>query len=213
LIDAYERMLGHLDGIFSVCRIKRYHVQAHHLVSAKAHRDNVLAFWRYVGLSVTPKMHCLEDHVVPYMEKYGGFGDMGEDEGERGHQVGHGNEDRSRNLRNHTAKASAHAEWEAMVKNEDVRARVLSVAEKAKRVMKKRDGEETYVQRNKRMRDVGRLNLLELPTVSDRMETLKDMRKKSILEELGEQRDHSKWNITNIWSKDKDVWVYPVLKK
>jgi hypothetical protein len=38
------------------------------------------------GLSITPKLHVVEDHAIPLMIQLSGYGDLGEDFGERAHQ-------------------------------------------------------------------------------------------------------------------------------
>ena len=42
--------------------------------------------WRYLKSSVTPKLHCIEDHAVTFIQYKNSFGDIGEDVGERAHQ-------------------------------------------------------------------------------------------------------------------------------
>ena len=37
-------------------------------------------------MSVTPKMHCIEDHAINLLRLTRGMGDIGEDAGERAHQ-------------------------------------------------------------------------------------------------------------------------------
>ena len=39
------------------------------------------------GLSITPKLHVVEDHAIPFMIQFSGYGDLGEDFGERAHQT------------------------------------------------------------------------------------------------------------------------------
>ena len=58
---------------------------------------------------------------------------MGEDEGERGHQMGALNESRSKSLRDNAAKATAHAAWEEMDKDPRVVVHKEKVVEKSKR--------------------------------------------------------------------------------
>ena len=83
VLDMYEQMTGHFDALFSICRTKRNHLTNSMIESAKVHRDQALALWRLLGLLVTPKLHTIEDHLIDYLIRFGGIGDMGEDEGER----------------------------------------------------------------------------------------------------------------------------------
>ena len=50
------------------------------------HRDAIENLWRYLKMSVTPKLHLLFVHLLRFMEQVQGFGDLGEDAGERAHQ-------------------------------------------------------------------------------------------------------------------------------
>ena len=50
------------------------------------HRDAIENLWRYLKMSVTPKLHLLFVHLLIFLERVQGFGDLGEDAGERAHQ-------------------------------------------------------------------------------------------------------------------------------
>ena len=50
------------------------------------HRDTIENLWRYLKMSVTPKLHLLFVHLLRFLERVQGFGDLGEDSGERVHQ-------------------------------------------------------------------------------------------------------------------------------
>ena len=58
------------------------------------HRDAIENLWRYLKMSVTPKLHLLFVHLLRFMEQVQGFGDLGEDAGERAHQEEARNESR-----------------------------------------------------------------------------------------------------------------------
>jgi hypothetical protein len=210
VLDLFERLLGHLDALFSICRTKRFHMTNNQLEAAKDHRDQVLALWRFLGMSVTPKLHAIEDHLLEYLTRFGGIGDIGEDEGERGHQIGAMHEGRSRALRDNKAKATAHASWESMMKNEKVQEQMKQVKVEAKRNMKKPPPTETNAQIRKRERDEGRESLLDYGLVNGKLDSLKHQHKKKILAALP-KRDVSIWTSDNQWSKTKDEWKYPVL--
>ena len=55
---------------------------------AKDFRKTALEDWRILGLSVTPKVHLLEDHCIDTMIKYGYLEDFDEEFVERAHQTG-----------------------------------------------------------------------------------------------------------------------------
>ena len=59
---------------------------------AMLHRDAIDNFWRYLNISVTPKLHLLFVHLLIYLKRVQGFGDLGEDFGERAHQEEASNE-------------------------------------------------------------------------------------------------------------------------
>jgi hypothetical protein len=188
ILDAHERLLGHLDGFLSICRVKRFHLTETHLTHAVQHRDNIMDGWRALGLSVTTKMHIIEDHVVDYLDALQGFGDMCEDEGERGHQVGAHNESRSKALRDNKEKATAHAQWESMGKNEDVVKRMTEVENSVKRKRRLVNAEGTS-QRKKKERDDGREALLSLNMVPLQYQTIKELKEKHYLDSAPKRED------------------------
>ena len=135
---------------------------------------------------------------------------MGEDEGERGHQMGALNESRSKLLRDNAAKAAAHAAWEEMLKDPRVVAQKENIEERSKRKRKGGDEQLTAKQLKKIDRNGRRESLLGTEVLTGEMETLRQERKRNILERLP-KRDFSVWSIGNQWSKEKDEWTYPPL--
>jgi hypothetical protein len=105
ILDAYERLFGHLDAVFSICRIKRYHTTTNDISVLRRQVKQAVSVWRALGLSITPKMHCVEDHLCDIVAHFEGVGDIGEDEGERAHQTGHKNDCRNKALRDHAKRA------------------------------------------------------------------------------------------------------------
>ena len=77
-----------------------------------------MVLWRKLQLSVTPKVHALEDHLVEQLlkEEHGvklrGIGEFTEDFVEQAHQFGFRDEGRIRGLKNHTAEVRSHSNWE-----------------------------------------------------------------------------------------------------
>lgn len=103
---------------------------------AEKHADHMLYLWRYLGLNVTAKIHCVEDHVIPLLRRLRGIGDFGEDVGERAHQIRVRFEARSKGLRNIQPRANAHTIWETMSKNQDVKKHQELVQVRSKRKYK-----------------------------------------------------------------------------
>ena len=56
------------------------------------HCDAIENLWRYLKMSVTPKLHLLFVHLLIFLERAQGFVDLGEDAGERAHQEEASNE-------------------------------------------------------------------------------------------------------------------------
>ena len=61
---------------------------------ARLHHDAIENLWRYLKISVTPKLHLLFVHLLRFLERVQGFSHIGEDDGERAHQEKARNESR-----------------------------------------------------------------------------------------------------------------------
>ena len=165
MLDAYERLFGHFDAIFSICRVRRYHLKEGMLPALRIQIKQACALWRSLDLSVTPKMHCLEDHFAHIVESFEGVGDLGEDEGERGHQTGHKHELRTCSLRDRKKKAHSIAATEAMQRNDDVREHQSRVAVETKRNSKRKGDSlgEINARNAKVARELVRGELMRMP--------------------------------------------------
>ena len=86
LFGVYTRLLGHLEALFSIICKKRFHLNDSDVDKAMMHRDAIENLWRYLKISVTPKLHILFVHLLRFLEQVQGFSDLGEDAGERAHQ-------------------------------------------------------------------------------------------------------------------------------
>ena len=86
LFGVYTRLLGHLEDFFSIIFKKRFHLNDSDVDKAMLHRDAIENLWRYLKISVTPKLHILFVHLLRFLERVQGFGDLGEDAGEQAHQ-------------------------------------------------------------------------------------------------------------------------------
>jgi hypothetical protein len=53
------------------------------------HVKHALCTWHALGLLVTPKIQCIESHLVDIFEYFGGVGIVGEDKGAIANQIGH----------------------------------------------------------------------------------------------------------------------------
>ena len=82
----YARLLSHLGSFFSILCKKRFHLNDLDVDKAIWNHDEIENLWRYLKMSVTPKLHLLFVHLLIFLERVQGFGDLGEDAGERAHQ-------------------------------------------------------------------------------------------------------------------------------
>ncbi|KAL7557672.1 hypothetical protein ACA910_021095 [Epithemia clementina (nom. ined.)] len=185
VMDAHERMLGHFDAIFSICSLKRHHVTDKQKASLKNHVELVGSVWRALDINVTPKMHLIEKHCPEIMDMLDGMGDLGEDEGERGHQTGHDDQLRCRSL-NHEAKTNTILQFEAMRKDCAVIERQKPVAVSSKRkinVEKHEEKQKTNKKyKSKVERDEGRDLLLDAPLKCEKYPLLLNICKEKLKE-------------------------------
>ena len=79
--------------------------------------DAIENFWRYLKISVTPKLHLLFVHLLRFMEQVQGFGDLGDNAGERAHQEEAKNESRVGAVVNLAKKEGTKSHFEAMKKS------------------------------------------------------------------------------------------------
>ena len=71
--------MTNLDGFLSGMRTIRFHLTEETVARTDRYRERTLALWRYLGMSVTPKMHCIECHAIPLLRKHKAFAGLGED--------------------------------------------------------------------------------------------------------------------------------------
>ena len=86
-------------------------------------------------------------------------------------------------MSDNTAKARSHASWEGMSKNENVRAKIQDVNDKAKRKKRKAvdiAGEETTIQRMKGDRDERRSLLLGMEAYGEKIDTFREKKNRII---------------------------------
>ena len=94
--------------------------------------------WRDLRLyTKMPKIHGLEDHLIPMMEQWNGIGDFLEDIIEQAHQFGMKEEKQTANMRDRVRAANSHSKWEWADKmSTDVRVVKAEVKEKTSRKRK-----------------------------------------------------------------------------
>ena len=68
-------------------------------------------------MSVTPKLHCIEDHAVTFLQYKNSFVDIGEDVGERSHQEETRKKARVAAVHNIKNKETTKSNFEAVEKN------------------------------------------------------------------------------------------------
>ena len=112
LFEVYARLVGHLEAFFSILCKERFHLNDSDVDKAMMHSDAIDNLWRYLNMSVIPKLHILFVHLLRFMELLQGFGELLEDDGEQAHQEEVINESRvsavlnlaKRSVQNHSSK-------------------------------------------------------------------------------------------------------------
>ncbi len=91
----YKNCLQNFDGVFSLIRSKPDSNSCNVEYSLDNRKQKVKSFlvaalkcWRALKMSVTPKLHLLEDHLVDAMDMYGHLDNYDEEFVERAHQKG-----------------------------------------------------------------------------------------------------------------------------
>ena len=68
-------------------------------------------------MSVTPKAHTIEKHLLPFLRRFRGLGNHDEKIIERAHQAGIANEKRAANTKEFDKKAMYFALWDRLGEN------------------------------------------------------------------------------------------------
>ncbi len=185
MLDEHQRLFGHMDGFFSVMRTKRHHLTDELLEKASMHRDHIMGLWRRLKISVTPKVHSIEDHAIYLLEKFGGYGDLGEDAGEKAHQDESKIEARVASIKDLSQKESVKSAYEAMAKKDSVRASVDDLKQRSARTFKRRHQGSAEERENEKRakRNEGRDLLKDMAVVEGTATTLRDKKKMDMLED------------------------------
>jgi hypothetical protein len=138
--ETHRHLLHSLDGYFSCLRTKRFHLTPAILAKGKGFRDRVLAYKRYLGMSVTTKSHLIGDHSCEQQEELQGLGDIGEDFGERNHQDQAKADRRLGCIRNFVAREKIKSLEEVQAKDTKVQAKIIEI--KVKRSREQYEGTE-----------------------------------------------------------------------
>ena len=81
LFGVYARLLGNLEAFFSILCKKRFLLNDSDVDKAMQHRDAIENLWRYLKMSVTPKLSILFVHLLIFLERVQVSGGIGEDAG------------------------------------------------------------------------------------------------------------------------------------
>ena len=77
LFGVYARLLGHLEAFFSIICKKLFRLNDSDVDKAMLHFDAIENLWRYLKMSVTPKLHLLFVQLLRFLERVQGFGYLG----------------------------------------------------------------------------------------------------------------------------------------
>jgi len=114
-----------------------------------------LKYWRRLGLSITPKMHTLEDHVLLKMQIEKGLWNKDEEFVERAHQIKNVTKN---SMRDAARRYSYMSRWERACSTAEIKKLQVQVAAKRKRKMMPRQDSKT--KKMKLERDHNRSNAL-----------------------------------------------------
>ena len=127
-----------LDLISSKIRIKQGHLKDGDLSDLRRAIANLSYLWEQAGLSFTPKVHGVLAHAVDQVERFGGIGDMLEDDLEHLHQQSKKISDRTSRIKNKVQQAISHSKMEAKLQNKEIIQKTLESRADSMRTFKKR---------------------------------------------------------------------------
>jgi hypothetical protein len=108
-------------------------VTEEHIVSIQNSIHTAMKLWRGLDISVTPKLHAIEDHLAEQIITFSGIGDFCEDFIEKSHQDGIIDHSQTKNSMTQEAKASQHSHREHKQLLPSVRGILKEVNHNAKR--------------------------------------------------------------------------------
>ena len=116
-MDKFQDLLILADCMYSFCRKECGTMTHADLVLAGDIITKFSSLWRSSGMSVTPKAHTIEKHLLPFLRRFRGLGNHDEKFIERAHQAGIANEKRAANTKEFDKKAMYFALWDRLGEN------------------------------------------------------------------------------------------------
>ena len=147
------------DSIFS--RIHQTNPSEEFCVDLQADIDTAMAQWRVLGLSVTPKLHGLECHVVPQMRSFGGIKDVLEYWVEQEHQIGN-RKDIDWMSQSFASQAKLRARHEVSSRNQSTIVAKQAVKKKFTNIRKRLQKQTTKTKQKNAIKEEGRKEAFEL---------------------------------------------------
>ena len=132
VVARHRELLLNLDGLMSALRTVRFHVTPELIIKTELYLQRTLELWRHLGMSVTPKLHCLEDHVMYLFRKYCVFADLGEDPGELAHQLEARSDKRLSAVRDFAKREMSKSKQEVMKSQPKVQAKQEEMMQKGR---------------------------------------------------------------------------------
>ncbi len=105
-MEKFTNILSVFDALFSLARTPSGLMNGDKVATLQNLNNLALKLWRGLDLSIIPKVHAIEDHLVPQIICFDGIGDLGEDFVERSHQDGIRQHSRSRNCKERVDEAN-----------------------------------------------------------------------------------------------------------
>ena len=137
-------------------------------------------------MSVTPKLHILFVHLLRFLERVQGFGDLGEDTGEQVHQEEAGNESQEGAVVNIVKQERTKSQFEAMKKSAMVKETMSEFRQSSKRnfIIDGQIQADNNGMESKRLREEQRYELLLRPLLDCTRILLSDIKSRKIMNGL-----------------------------
>jgi len=116
-MDKFQDLLILADCMYSFCRKECGTMTNADLVLVGDTITQFSNLWRSSGMSVTPKAHTIEKHLMSFLRRFRGLGNHDEEFIERAHQDGIANEKRAANTKEFDKKAMYFALWDRLGEN------------------------------------------------------------------------------------------------
>ena len=176
--DLYGKLLTAFDGCISGLRTKRFHVTDSIVLQTEAYVRKVMELSRYLGFSITPKLHCLESHAVFFLRKHQGFADLAEDAGERAHQSESKKDLRWAAQRSHDRRELAKASNEARESDPRVQKKLKQMQDNTRAVgaEKRKAAIDENREEKRRQKIARRGEILEVQVMEGRVAKFSDQR-------------------------------------